>query len=103
MNTIQRKILYALRQGCKNTRQIGSFWNIPYSTVNNYFYTANNGAPRTVFEKGDLVTWGQLSSTAGKQTQANSKSLTAKGRELTKNWCRYENQLYHFENKENRS
>ena len=51
MRTKQR-ILIAVANGCRNTRQISKRLNLPLGTVNRYFYR-----PKPIFYNGDVLQW----------------------------------------------
>ena len=54
MNT-RKKITLAVANGCKNTRQVASFLDIPLGTANGYFYKTNNGT--ICFANGEFLQW----------------------------------------------
>lgn len=51
----RKRIILAVANGCKSTRQIASYLGAPLSTVNSYFYKADNGL--RCFINGEVLQW----------------------------------------------
>lgn len=53
--TTRQRIILAVANGARSTREIAEAIGISPTTVNNYFYNSNNGTP---FENGEILQWG---------------------------------------------
>lgn len=58
MTTTKQKIILAVANGARNTREIAQAIGVSYSTVNNYFHPQYHARDYVyVFKNGDILQW----------------------------------------------